>query len=186
MKKRILSISLVIVLAALTASCVPAVTVPNPSSTVVSAPVTPPTGTSLMPSTVTPPAETSTAPSSQIVLQTISFAPDFTSPLRNPERGFFEGFGLEETSLDWYVELGYTLAYTEAGDLRAYIHRDLPPEYLQRLNAHFQLARRDLQPQPAALRLRNRPARDEIAALERHRSGLSSGSNSRLEGTGLL
>ena len=128
MKKHVLSISLAIALAALTASCVPVVTVPNPSPAVASVPVT-------------FPAETSTASSPQIVLQTISFAPDFTSPLRNPERGFFEGFGLEETSLDWYVELGYTLAYTEAGDLRAYIHRDLPTEYLQRLNAHFRLAR---------------------------------------------
>lgn len=71
----------------------------------------------------------------------ITFQPDTSTYIPNPERGFFEGFGLEETSLDWYAQQGYTLAYTEAGDLHEYVNRDLPAEYLERLDVHFELAR---------------------------------------------
>jgi hypothetical protein len=73
-------------------------------------------------------------------LVTIHFTPS-AADIPNPERGFHEGVGLEETTLDWYAEQGYTLAYTDAGRLDAYRDRDLPPKYLNVLPAHFQLAR---------------------------------------------
>ncbi|MFZ5922984.1 MAG: DUF4832 domain-containing protein [Chloroflexota bacterium] len=84
------------------------------------------------------PPPTTDAPTPNLV--TIHFTPS-TADIPNPERGFHKSFGLDETSLDWRVEQGYTLAYTDAGNLDAYRNRDLPPEYLNALPAHFQLAR---------------------------------------------
>lgn len=84
------------------------------------------------------PPPTTDAPTPNLV--TIHFTPS-TADIPNPERGFHKSFGLDETSLDWHVEQGYTLAYTDAGNLDAYRNRDLPPEYLNALPAHFQLAR---------------------------------------------
>jgi hypothetical protein len=87
------------------------------------------------PVTVSPASPTPTAH-----LATIHFTPS-TADIPNPERGFHKGIGLDETTLDWYAGQGYTLAYTDAGDLADYRDRDLPPEYLNALPAHFQLAR---------------------------------------------
>jgi len=75
-------------------------------------------------------------------LQTVIFTPS-SADIPNPERGFHQGFGMDETSLDWYTAQGYRLAYTDAGKLDAYRDRDLPPReaYLNALPPHFQLAR---------------------------------------------
>jgi hypothetical protein len=102
--------------------------------------------TGLIPPGIYPPGENSFSAFQYLPLilseySTVLFIPS-SADFANPERGFLEGFGLEETTLDWYAAQGYTIAYTTAGDLREYIHRDLPPEYLQSLNNHFQLARK--------------------------------------------
>lgn len=115
-----------ILISLLAASCLPPQT---------ETPPTPAVTDTLPPSLSTP---TSTPPGAAPM--TITYAPS-SADIPNPERGFYEGFGLEETSLDWYTAQGYTLAYTDAGDLAAYLDRDLPPEYLDALSAHFQQVR---------------------------------------------
>lgn len=101
--------------------------------------IAPPTPPAPVPVTQTfAPLATSTPSTFNLQLET--FTPS-TADIPNPERGFHEGFLMEETTLDWYTEQGYTLAYTDLGRLDAYRDRDLPSEYLNALPAHFQLAR---------------------------------------------
>ncbi|MFZ5878199.1 MAG: DUF4832 domain-containing protein, partial [Chloroflexota bacterium] len=80
------------------------------------------------------------APISAPAAGVVFFTPS-SADIPNPERGFHTGVGFSEQSLDWYSAQGYTLAYTTLGKLEAYRDRDLPPEYLNALPAHFQLAR---------------------------------------------
>ncbi len=98
------------------------------------APQTPPVPVTVPPSLIPP---TDTPPPD---VAAIHFIPS-TADIPNPERGFNWGVSFDEPDLNWIYENGYTLAYTGAGRLDEYRNRDLPPEYLSALNAHFQLAR---------------------------------------------